>query len=278
LNPIFYTNVFTGQSVAAVLDQFGGAAGGTGFSIGASGLPWIQYVRVQPGTGSYTVIDAIAAVNPAVVGDALCIGPDNLASGITNLAFQQPDNPAMNQVSINFASLSDMAKISVVSLSEFSSFAPVMGNVSSACQIRSWPLTRTNAVSFRADLGFRTGNGYSGDGTDLRLYRWGGTNWTCVPFSFNVGDNELWTAGVTNFSAFVIAQIIPSLDMLWLTNGLAVQINPVANCPHTLERSEDLVKWGAVWSFTATNAQPVLWLDATAPEDQAFYRVRAELP
>ena len=62
LNPFVYTNNFIGQSVASGLDQFIGAAGGTGYDLKASGFPWIQYVRVQPGAGTYTVIDAIAAV------------------------------------------------------------------------------------------------------------------------------------------------------------------------------------------------------------------------
>ena len=61
LNPIIYTNNFGAQSVANGLDQFIEAAGGTGYDLKGSGLPWIQYVQIQPGAGTYTVIDAIAA-------------------------------------------------------------------------------------------------------------------------------------------------------------------------------------------------------------------------
>src|SRR5208283_52835 len=100
-----------------------------------SGLPWIQYVRVQASASTYTVIDAIAAVDPVVVGDALPITPDNLASGITNLAFQNPADSSQTLISLNFHSVSGITRVSAVQLSEFSSFAPVPGVLSSAYQV-----------------------------------------------------------------------------------------------------------------------------------------------
>jgi hypothetical protein len=139
VNPYIYTNNFAGQTVAGALDQFVGAAGGTGYNLAASGLPWIQYVRITPGAGTYTVIDAIAAVNPVTVGDALAISPDNLTAGITNLVFQNPDNSSQSQVFLNFASVNEVARISTVSLNDFSSFAPVEGTVSSGYQIQALP-------------------------------------------------------------------------------------------------------------------------------------------
>ncbi len=275
LNPFIYTNNFGGQSIASGLDQFIGAAGGSGYNLKASGLPWIQYVRVQPGAGTYTVIDAIAAVDPVVVGDVLSITPGNVASGITNLVFQKPDEPSQSLIAINFDSVSAMARISTVSLNDFSSFAPVVGNVSSAYQIMSRPVTGTEAVTFQANVSLRVGDSYTGNGSDLRVFQWNCTNWTSQPFIFNPTNNEILIAGITNFSAFVVSQIVPpQLGIQTLTNGFAFQFTPVPNCAETLERSVDLVTWTPICTFTTTNAQPITLQDTNAPTGKAFYRVQ----
>jgi hypothetical protein len=274
LNPYINTNDFGGQTVASGLDQFIDEAGGTGFDLKASGLPWIQYVRVRPGAGTYAVIDAIAAVDPVVVGDALSIAPDNLASGITNLVFQNPANSSQNLITVNFDSVSSIAKVSTVGLSEFSAFAPVIGNVSSAYQIALKPVTGTNAVNFVADIGLRAGNSYTGNGGDLRVYQWNSTNWTSQPFSFNAANNEVLVSGVTNFSAFVVSQIVPPhLNIQNTTKGFALQFTPVANCAHILERSTDLVTWTPISTNAPSSAQPVALQDTNAPSGKAFYRV-----
>ena len=279
VNPFIYTNNFNGQTVAGGLNQFVGAAGGSGYDLKASGLPWIQYIRVQPGAGTYTVIDAIAAVNPVAVGDALSITPDNLAAGITNLVFQKPADSSRNLISINFDSVSDIAKVSTVGLSEFSAFAPVIGKVSSAYQITLKPVTGTNAVNYVADIGLRAGDHYTGTGGDLRVHQWNGTGWTSQPFNFNPTNNEVLVAGVTNFSAFAVSQIIPpQLNIQNTTNGFAFQFTPVANDTHILERSTDLVTWTPIATNTATGAQPVTLQDNAAPADKAFYRLRLPLP
>jgi hypothetical protein len=274
LNPFVYTNNFGGQSVASGLDQFIGEVGGTGYALKASGLPWIQYVRVQPGEGTYTVIDAIAAVDPVVVGDALSIAPDNLASGITNLVFQKPDDTSQNLITVNFDSVSGVAKVSTVGLSEFSAFAPVTGNVSSAYQITLKPVNGSSAINYVADIGLRTGENFTGNGCDLRVYQWCGTNWTSQPFTFNPTNNEVLVAGVTNFSAFVVSQIIPpQLNIQNLPNGFAFHFTPVANCTHILERSADLVTWTPIFTNAPASAQPVTLQDTNAPAGNAFYRV-----
>ena len=279
INPYIYTNQFAGTTVAGALDQFVGASGGTGYSLSASGLPWIQYVQIQPGPGTYTVIDAIAAVNPAAVGDALCIAPDNLANGITNLAFQSPNDCGQNQISISFDSVSEIAKISTVSLSEFSSFAPVIGNVSSAYKIQSRPVTGTNCTAFSAEVGLRAGNAYTGNGSDLRVFQWGCSNWISQPFSFNPTNHEALISGVTHFSAFVISQIVPpTLAIQPVTNGFTFQFAPVPNCAHILERSIDLVTWTPVSTNMPAGPQPVTLQDTNAPAGNCFYRLVLDIP
>ncbi len=279
LNPCLYTNAFAGQTVAGVLDQFGGAAGGTGYSLKASGMPWIQYVQIQPGPGASTVIDSIAAVNPAVVGDALTIAPDNLAAGITRLAFQNPADACQNQIAINFSSLSGVARVGTVSLNEFSAFIPVTGKVSSAYQIQTRPVAGTNAVTFRADLRLRVGNAYAGDGSDLRLYQWNGTNWSSLPFSYDATNHAVFLSGVTNFSAFVVSQIVPpGLSIQPLTNGFAFQFAPIPNGVNILERSTDLATWTPLATNSPGSAAPILLQDTNTPAGRAFYRLRLVIP
>ena len=230
-------------------------------------------------SGDYTVIDAIGAVNPVAVGDALSITPANLISGVTNLDFQKPRNLSQTLISLNFDSVSTNARVSTVSLHEFSSFAPVVGNVSSAYQLQARPVIGTNAVALQADIGLRAGDNYSGNGSDLRVYQWNSTNWTSQPFTFNPANNQVLIAGVTNFTAFVVSQIVPpNLSAQNSTNGFAFQFAPVANCPHVLERSTDLVNWTPIYTNTLPSSQPVTWQDTNAPAGNAFYRVHLIVP
>ncbi|HEV2330187.1 MAG TPA: hypothetical protein VGY56_15500 [Verrucomicrobiae bacterium] len=274
LNPYLYTNSFAGQTVATTLNQFSGASGGTGYSLQELGLPWIQYVRIQPAPGTYSVIDAIAAADPVVTGDALTIAPDNITAGNTNLFFQNPGDCGQNQVAIGFDDVSGIAKVSTVSLSDLSPFAPVEGNASSAYQIRSLPIIG-GPVTYTATVGLRAGNGYTGSGSDLRVFEWNCTNWESQPFIYNATNNEVTVPGVTNFSAFVVTQIVPPvLAALSATNGFAFTLTPVPNCRETLVRSTDLKTWTPILTFTATNAQPMTLEDSNAPEGKAFYRVQ----
>lgn len=281
LNPYISTNNFTGQTVASALDQFFGAAGGTGYALKASGFPWIQYVRVTPVTGTYTVIDAIAAVNPAVVGARLSIAPDNIAAGITNLAFQSPGNSSQNLISLNFDSVSELAKVSTVSLHEFSAFAPVVGHVVAAYQINVKPAATATAVSYLADLILHPAAGYDGNGSDLRVWQWVGTNWAAQAFAYSATNQEILVAGVTNFSAYVVSQIVPptlAIQYLKLNQGPTFAFTPVPNCLHVLERSADLVTWTTVATITPASESPVSLPDNAAPAGKAFYRLVVTVP
>ncbi|HEY3762629.1 MAG TPA: hypothetical protein VGN23_12860 [Verrucomicrobiae bacterium] len=278
IDPFIYTNNFANESVAEAVDQFAGASGGTEYSLASTGLPWIQYVRLQP-TGSEAVIDAIAAVDPVSVGDALAITPDNVTAGVGTLAFQNPGNSSQNQISINFDSVNELARISTVSLSDFSSFAPVTGSVSSGYQIQALPITSTNAVVATADVGLYAGANYTGNGNDLRVYQWESTNWTSEPFAYNPTNNEVLVSGLTNLSAFVVSQIVPpNVVIQTTTNGFAFQFTPVPNCQEVLERSTDLINWTNIYTFTATNGQPMTLQDTNVPGGQAYYRVYATVP
>lgn len=274
LNPYLYTNNFAGQTVGNILDLFTGASGGSGYSLAQAGLPWIQYVRIQPAPGTYAVIDSIAAANQVVTGDALSIAPDDIAAGNTNLFFQASDNCSQNQVSIAFDYVSTVARISAIGLSDLSPFAPVEGSVSSAWQIQSLPLAGS-PVTYAATVGMRAGDGYNGTGSDLRIFEWNFTNWISQPFAYDPANNEVTVPGVTNFSAFVVSQIVPPILTIHpATNGYEFELKPVPNCPETLERSTDLQIWAPILTFTTTNAQPITLADSNAPAAKAFYRLQ----
>jgi hypothetical protein len=284
LNPAL--NLAPGVAVANALDQYNNACGGTGYDLKQSGFPWIQYIRLTAGISEgdtnesdYTVIDSVAAVNPVAVGDTLTIMPSNLVSGVQSLAFQRPDNLCQTYVSLSFQSVSDIAKVSTVSLSDFSPFAPVPGIVSSAFQIQLRPVTGTNSITAQASIGLRVGDAYHGDGSDLRVYGWMQTNWVSQPFVFDETNSVVLVEGLTNFSAFVVSQIVPPQLQVQVTTGkVSVQLIPVPNCVATLERSPDLRTWTPVTSINPTNAVSVMLEDNSPPPNQAFYRLKVNVP
>lgn len=279
LDPAVYAANFSGQTVAAGLDQFGSAAGGTGFDLKESGFPWIQYVRLQAPTNAYSVIDAIAAADPVSVGDAQAITPADLTAGVTNLVFQSPADPSQNLVTLNFNSLSDIARINTAALNEFSAYAPVPGNVSGAYKIAVRNPTTDAAVAYSATAGLNAGLGYTGNGGDLRVYQWNCTNWVSLPFAFNPANSETIVSGLTNFSTLVVSQIVPPrLAIQDTTNGVACQFTPVPNCLHTLLRSNDLLTWTPVATVAPGSAQPVTLRDNTPPAGKAFYRLSVAVP
>jgi hypothetical protein len=279
LNPSVIAGNFGGQTCGSALEQFIGAAGGTGYDLKASGLPWIQYVRVEPGEGTSTVIDAIAAVDPVLIGDALSITPDNLASGVSDLFFQNPANSSQNLISLGIISLSMPAKVNTVELSDFVSFTPVAGKVSSAYQLTLKPLDGTSTVSFVANVGLRVSEAYTGNGTDLRVFQWSGANWSSPRFRFDRTSNKVLVAGVTNLSAFVVSQMVPpQLRVQALTNGFAIQFTPLPNCTHVLERSTDFVTWMPIATNMPASDQILTLLDAGAPPSRGFYRLVLSVP
>jgi len=276
LNPYFYTNNFSGQTVASELDGAIGAAGGTAYDLKESGFPWIQYVRVAapPDVMPHTVLDSIAAVDSVVMGDALSISPDNLAAGITNLDFQSAADWSQSLISLGFSAISGVGKVNTVGLNDLSSYAPVEGNVSSACSIKLKPVSGTGTVAYMTQIGLGAGAGYAGNGGDLKVFQWNCTNWIAQPFTYNPAANQVIVAGVTNLSAFVVTQIIPpQLAIQTATNGITFSFKPVPNCPETLLRSTDLLSWQAVRTFTATNNQVMTLTDTNPPANRAFYRV-----
>src|SRR5262249_3146435 len=133
--------------------------------------------------------------------------------------------------------------------------------------------------AFSAQVGLRAGNAYMGNGSDLRVYQWGCGDWISRPFSFNTTNHEALVSGVTNFSAFVISQIVPpNLGIQTIANGFTFQFAPVPNCAHILERSTDLVTWTPVVTNTPAGPQSVTMEDTNAPAGNCFYRLVLDVP
>ena len=110
--------------------------------------------------------------------------------------------------------------------------------------------------------------------------QWNGTNWTSQPFTFNPANNEVLVAGVTNFSAFVVSQIVPPQLTIQshVGNGFAFQFTPVPNCVHFWNVRPTLSTWTPIATITPTNSQPVTLQDNAAPAGKAFYRLRLNIP
>jgi hypothetical protein len=274
LDPAIYLTNFTGQTVASALDQFQGSAGGTGYNLQASGFPWIQFVRIEPASNTYTVIDAIAAVNPTAEGDALVITPDDLAAGVTNLSFQSSANPSQTLISLNFSSVSNALKISTAALSDFSSFAPVPGTVLNACQVSATPVPSGGGAALTAEVGLGVGSGYIGSGGDLRVLQWNGASWNSQPFTFDAASAEARVSGVTNLSAFVVTRMTPPpISVQAGANGVNFQFTPFSNVEYVLQRSTDLQTWTSLTTNTPPSEENLILQDPSPPVNQAFYRL-----
>ncbi len=282
VNPAMHAVITNGGlSAADAIDLYNGSGGGTGFDLRESGFVAIQYVKVQGIDPDFSdgEVDAFAAVRPMVVGDTLSIAPGNILSNTATLLFQQPEAVGENVVTLAFASVSDVARVSTAPLTNWNAFATLPGTSRTAVQLSLAPILGATPVTFTADLALTAGTNYSGNGSDLLVFQSSGTNWTARPFTYYATNQQVRVAGVTNLSAFVVVQFTaPTLQLAASGANYHVGFFPVASLTHTLERSTNLMHWSALGSFTASNSSPVVLADDAAPAGKAFYRVRLNQP
>ena len=213
------------------------------------------------------------------IGDTLSVSPANVTNATAQLFFQKPGAENENVLSLNFTNLSDIAHVATAWLADPAALAAIPGTSLNAVAASLAPILGTDAVTFQADVALSAGANYTGNGGDLRVFVWSGTNWLSQPFAFDSANHAAIVSGVTNLSAFAISQIAaPQLNIQSGAGGFTFQFTPVPNCGQALERSTDLVTWESVTTFTPTNAAPVILTDANAPADKAFYRVRVNVP
>ena len=270
-----------GVSAADAIDLYVGSGGGTGFDLGASGFAWIQYVKVEgiDPDCSGGEIDAFAIVRPMSVGDTLSVTPENLLSNTATLFFQQPGAPDENEITLAFTALDAVAQVSTAGLTNLAAFAALPGTPSTAVQMNLSPILGTAAVNFSANLALSAGANYSGNGGDLLVLQSSGTNWTLLPFTFQAANRQARVTGITNLSAFVVAQFAaPALRLNVADGNCNLSFAPVAGLAHTLERSTNLINWTTLNSFTASNALVVTITNRTSAGAEAFYRVRLDQP
>jgi hypothetical protein len=282
VNPAMQSIISAGGLTAAdAIDLYAGAGGGAGFDLGESGFAWIQYVKVEGIDPDFSVgeVDAFAAVRPMVIGDSLALAPENILSITATLFFQQPGALHENGVALTFTEASAVANVSTASLTNWNDFAALPGPVRTAVQLSIDPIFGDTPVAFNADLALGVGPNYAGSGSDLLVLQSSGTNWTVRTFTYHATQQQVQITGVTNLSAFVVAQFTaPTLQLTASDANCEISFTPVVGLLHTLERSTNLIHWSALGSFTASNALPVWHQDSAAPMERAFYRVRLQQP
>jgi hypothetical protein len=284
VNPVL-TNRFSagGLSAADGVDLYNRSGGGTGFDLKQSGFASIQYLKVEGLSGfSGGEVDAISIVRPMTIGDTLSIAPANITNNTFKLCFQKPGAENQTALSLNFSSVSDIAQVTTARLDDTLALSALPGTSLSAVQVGVTPILGSNTIAFQADVALSAGANYTGNGQDLRVFAWNGTNWNSQAFTFT--NNSAVLAGLTNVrQSLAIVQFIapplaaPIAPQLG-TNGFTFQFTPVPNSSQTLERSTNLVDWTPVMTFTPTNAQPMTLVDTNAPAGKAFYRMRLDIP
>lgn len=284
VNPVL-TNRFSagGLTAADGIDLYNGSGGGTGFDLKQSGFASVQYVKVE-GLSGFTggEVDAVSIVRPMTIGDSLSIAPANVANNMSKLCFQKHGAANQPALSLNFSAVSDIAQVTTAQVTNSAALNTLPGTAVSAVQANVLPILGAAPITFQADVGLAVGMGYIGDGHDLQMLAWDGTNWNTQPFVFT--NNTAVLAGVTNLAAplalvrFVAPLLAPQPGANGVgTNGFAFQFTPVPNCVQTLERSTNLINWTAVLTVTPTNSQPMTLVD-TNVMDKAYYRMRLDIP
>ena len=279
VNPVFTNNFKAGGlSAADGIDLYNGSGGGTGFDLKESGFASVQYIKVEGLSGfSGGEVDAFSVVRPMTIGDSLSIVPIGAGPSSEKLFFQRPGAEDQTAVSLNFTVATDNATVTAARLDDSSALAALPGTAAEAVQISVAPILGTGPVAFQTDVALSPRGNYSGDGRDLRVLAWDGTNWNTQSFIFT--NNTAVLPGVTNFAPLALAQFkAPPLAVNVGTNGFGFQITPIPHCSQTLERSTNLVTWTPVMTITPTNAAPLTLQDFNAPADKAYYRIRLDLP
>ena len=281
--PVLESGDTAGLSAADAIDLYDGSGGGTGFDLADSGFTSIQYVKVEGLTGfSGGEIDAISMARPMVVGDSLTIAPDNLTNGTATLRFQRPWKLAQPAITVGFANLSDVARVSTALLPDPSALAPY-GRVLNGAGLKLLPIFGSNTVTFQANLRLMTGPDYAGNGDDLVLLRQVGSDWEDVAFAFEASTWSVLVSGVTNLPTLALLQAVPpQITMTLGVDGFGDPLTQVhfAALPgfiYSLERTTDFVRWEEKATVMPL-ALGMASLNYGDSASSAFYRVRVHRP
>jgi hypothetical protein len=239
----------------------------------------VRYVKVEGLSGfSGGEVDAVSVVRPMTIGDTLSIAPENIMNNMGKLFFQKPGAENQTSLNLNFSAVSDIAQVTAARLDNAVALGALPGTVVTAVQPNVSPVLGATPVTFQTDAALSAGANYNGDGHDLHVYAWSGTNWSALPFALT--NNMVVLPGLTNLPPLAVVQFkAPTLAMASSgTNGFTFQFTPQPFCQQTLERSTDFVTWTALATVTPTNALPMSLADTNAPADKAYYRMRLTIP
>jgi hypothetical protein len=281
VNPAFQSMIAAGGLTAAdAVDLYAGSGGGTGFDLTPSGFESIRYVKVA-GAGGFSggELDALTVVRPRMVGDALTLHPDNVASNLATLQFKWLDLADMTQLKLEFTAIDHAALVSTAPVTNQASWPALPGTPLNEVQIAVDPLPASGTVSALANMTLSVGPSYTGQGTDLRVLQFNGADWIDLPFAFDAATSQIKLTGITTFTTFVVTQQTTSSLALRVMGGeVAVAFDPVPGRIHTIERSTNCLTWTAIHTFTATNNTGVEVPDPDPPAGGAFYRLEVRAP
>lgn len=276
VNPCL-TNVLGVQkmSTANALKYYARSGGGAGFSLSESGFSSIQYVRIEAteDIGSGGEVDAVTDVRPAVLGEPLVIGPDNVSNGDNQLFFQEPGTESNNVVTVTFQSLTNYAVVTPQRFSSLDGMSNLAGTILETAQVSLTPVITDDPISFEATVALSL-DSYAGNGNDLDVYQWDGTNWNRAKFSYSNGSVVL--SKITGSITLAATEItIPQLAVTYDSTSkvLSFEFTALAGWTHVLERTTDFNTWVTVETANPALSQKITWT-APASEAKAFYRLR----
>lgn len=282
VNPAFAQLLSGGTLMAAdAIDYYTGSGGGTGFDLAESGFSSIRYIKMEGISPEWAggEIDACAIVRPAVLGEVLSIAPENLPRGTATLYFQEPSDSNMNALRLTFTALSEAAKVGVRRLDRSNDATLPPGQLVDSLEVSLVPVLGTNTVVFETDACLSMGTLYAGDGANLDVFGWNGTNWTRKAFTFDSSSNAVLIEGLAAAMKLAVATILPPrITMERNGSGMAFTFVPVAGWAHTLERTTGFADWTPVASVTPLDTQQVTLKDPATPVDSAYYRLRLQRP
>jgi len=268
------------MSTADALKYYGRSGGGAGFSLAESGFNSIQYVRIEAteDIGSGGEVDAITDVRPAVLGEPLVIGPDNISNNNSQLFFQEPGTESNNVITVTFKNLTNYAVVTPLRLSSVENKIYPAGKILDIVQVNVAPVIVDNPISFETSVALNLSSKHSGTGSNLDVYQWDGTNWNRTKFSYSNGTVEL--SQVTGSITFAATEItVPQLTVTYdsKTGNLSFEFTALAGWTHVLERTTDFSTWTSVETETPVLSQEIRWTDS-ASDARAFYRLRLIRP
>jgi hypothetical protein len=282
VNPVLNARISAGGlSAADAIDLYDGSGGGTGFDLRESGFSAIRYVKiegVEPDRYGGE-IDALSVVRPAVLGESLTIAPENLVNGTAKLFFQDPADANTAALSAAFELITEVARVNAARWNDSTNLALLTGTVLDSVLFQVEPVLGSNQIAFTADMKLALAGRYAGDGSDLDVHSWDGTNWNRLAFAFDATTPAVVIAGVTNTITFTVTQTAPpSLSIHSIPAGYEMRFTPLVGWKHVLERATDFVTWTPLGDVTPATPEEASITDTAPPTGVAFYRLRLERP